>query len=213
MDMEGDLFDEVATGSNRPSERVGESKQRLVARTSVRIRRQIATGRPHHASQNPTVVEVTVHPATVQYERSHARVEHGQQFDETSLTSRFFVSTSSVRRTDRGRRNREARHRCQDLATPGVAFRREVQTLTTIWKHRAKSPGGRAEIARKYLDHRQPVPTVGPDALVNEPMGHRHLVTTGPACIACEPAAALLLHLDRSPTKWPSPPHRVRSSV
>ena len=29
--MEGDLFGEVATGANCPTERVGESKQRLVA--------------------------------------------------------------------------------------------------------------------------------------------------------------------------------------
>jgi len=29
--MEGDLFGEVATGSNRPTQCVGESKQRLVA--------------------------------------------------------------------------------------------------------------------------------------------------------------------------------------
>ena len=152
------------------------------------IRRQIATGRPHHASQNPTVIEVTVHTATVQYEHSHAWVEHSQQFDETSLTSRFLVSTSSVGRSDRGRRNREARHRSQDLATPSIAFRREVQTLTTIWKHRAKGASNGAEITCGHFDHRASVPTVGPDTFLAESVRYRHLETSSPAAAAAASA-------------------------
>ena len=188
VDRWGNLFGEVAAGPNRPTQCVGQSKQRLVARTSVRIRRQVATGCPHCASQDPTVVEVPVRPSTVQYEHSHGWVDDSEQFDETSLTSRFFVSTSSVGRTDRCRHNREAHHRCQDLATPSISFRREVQTLTTNRKHRAERTGHRAKIARRHLDHRQSAPTVRPDALVNEPMRHRHLITSSPAAAAAASA-------------------------
>ena len=188
MNVTGDLLGEVAAGTNRPTQSVGERKQRLVARTSVGIRRQIATGRPHHASQNPPVVEVAVHSSAVQYENSHGWVDDGQHFDETSLTSRLFVPTSPVWRSDGCRRDREARHRGEYLATSGVAFGREVQTLTTIWKHRAKGPSDRAEIACRYFDHRQSVPTVGSNALVDEPMRHRHWVTSSPAAAAAASA-------------------------
>ena len=188
MDRCGDLFCEVAAGPNRPTQSVGKSKQRLVTGTSVRVRRQLATGRAHHASQNPTVVEVPMHPSAVQYEHSHGRVDDSQQFDEASLTSRFFVSTSSVWCGDRYRHNREAHHRCQDLAAPSVSFRREVQTLTANGKHRAESTGHRAEITRRYLDHRQSVPAVGPDALVDESVRHRHLMTSSPAAAAAASA-------------------------
>ena len=188
MDVEGDLLGEVATCPNRPTQSVGERQQRLVAGASVRVRRQVAAGLPNHVSQNPTVVEVTVHASTIQYEHCHIWVDEGQQLVETSLTSRLFVSTSPVGRTDRCRHNRKSRHRCGYLATPSIAFGREVQTLTTIWKHRAKGPCDRAEIACRNLDHRQSVPTVGPDALVDETVRHRHLVTSSPAAAAAASA-------------------------
>jgi len=143
---------------------------------------------PSSRLAEPDVVEVPVRPSTIQYEHRHGWVDDSQQLDETSLTSRFFVSTSSIWRTDRRRHDREAHHRCQDLATPSITLRREVQTLATIGKHRAERPGHGAEIVRRHLDHRQSVPTVGPDALVDEPMGHRHLMTSSPAAAAAASA-------------------------
>ena len=140
MDMQSDLLGEVAASPDCPTQRVWKGKQGLVARSSMRVRRQVATGPPNHLSQNPTVVEVTVHPSTVQHNHSHGWVDDGQHLDEAALTSRLLVSTPSVGHCDRRRRNREARHRSQDLATPRIAFRREVQTLSTIWKHRAEGP-------------------------------------------------------------------------
>lgn len=173
----------------QPPNRARRGEQATARRLNLGVNTSAGRDRtPHHASQNPTVVEVTMHTAAVQYEHSHGRVKHSQQFDETALTSRFFVSTAPVGRSDRGPRNREARHRCQYLATPSVAFRREVQTLTTIWQHRAKGAGDRAEIACRNLDHRQSVPTVGPDALVDESVRHRHLVTSSPAAAAAASA-------------------------
>lgn len=97
MDVQGDLLGEVAAGTDRPTQSVGERQQRLVAGASVRVRRQVAAGLPNHVSQNSTVVEVTVHASTIQYEHSHIWVDEGQQLVETSLTSRLFVSTRDIR--------------------------------------------------------------------------------------------------------------------
>ena len=125
MDVEGDLLGEVATCPNRPTQSVGERQQRLVAGASVRVRRQVAAGLPNHVSQNPTVVEVTVHTAAVQYEHSHGRVKHNQQFDEKCR--RYRPSGSIERRA----RVTEPRSRAETSTIVGL-YQPSDRTLSSM---------------------------------------------------------------------------------